>query len=67
MTLGTLAPCLGGSRWGKRGNRHSVSQSAGQLTALIKTRLKRTQYRPGLLGGFLAKPGSTSHCRNPQH
>ena len=25
-----------------------------QLTALIKTRLKRMQYRPGLFGGFLA-------------
>ena len=29
----------------------------GQLTALVKTRLRRMQYRPGLLGGFLAKPG----------
>ena len=26
-----------------------------QLTALIKTRLRRMQYRPGLLDGFLAK------------
>jgi hypothetical protein len=30
-----------------------------QLTALIKTRLRRMQYRPGLLDGFLARPGST--------
>jgi hypothetical protein len=29
----------------------------GQLTALVKTRLKRMQYRPGLLDGFLAKTG----------
>ena len=28
-----------------------------QLTALIKTRLRRMQYRPGLLDGFLAKTG----------
>jgi hypothetical protein len=28
-----------------------------QLTALVKTRLRRMQYRPGLLEGFLAKPG----------
>jgi hypothetical protein len=28
-----------------------------QLTALIKTRLRRMQYRPGLLGGFLASTG----------
>ena len=26
-----------------------------QLTALVKTRLRRMQYRPGLLEGFLAK------------
>jgi hypothetical protein len=25
-----------------------------ELTALVKTRLKRMQYRPGLLGGFVA-------------
>jgi hypothetical protein len=25
-----------------------------KLTALVKTRLKRMQYRPGLLDGFLA-------------
>jgi hypothetical protein len=28
-----------------------------QLTALVKTRLRRMQYRPGLLEGFLAKTG----------
>jgi putative transposase len=28
-----------------------------ELTALVKTRLKRMQYRPGLLGGFLAGTG----------
>jgi hypothetical protein len=28
-----------------------------ELTALIKTRLRRMQYRPGLLEGFLAKTG----------
>jgi hypothetical protein len=26
-----------------------------QLTALVKARLRRMQYRPGLLDGFLAK------------
>ena len=26
-----------------------------QLTALVKTRLRRMQYQPGLLDGFLAK------------
>jgi len=29
----------------------------GQLAALIKTRLKPMQYRPGLIDGFLAKTG----------
>src|SRR5580692_8137847 len=28
-----------------------------QLTALVRTRLKRMQYRPGLLDGFLASTG----------
>jgi transposase len=34
-----------------------VKQDIRQLTALIKTRLRRMQYRPGLLDGFLAKTG----------
>ena len=39
-----------------------------QLTALVKTRLKRMQYRPGLLDGFLASTGLdlTPFC-NPHH
>jgi DDE superfamily endonuclease len=28
-----------------------------QLTVLVRTRLRRMQYRPGLLGGFLARTG----------
>ena len=31
-----------------------AKRNIAQLTALVKTRLKRMQYRPGLLGGFLA-------------
>ena len=34
-------------------DRHNISQ----LTALVKTRLRRMQYRPALLEGFLAKTG----------
>jgi putative transposase len=41
----------------KRSLANLVKQDIGQLTALIKTRLRRMQYRPGLLEGFLAKPG----------
>ncbi len=39
-----LMPCL---------TKHSI----GQLAALVKTRLERMQYRPGLLDGFLASTG----------
>ena len=40
----------------------------GKLIALVKTRLKRMQYRPGLLDGFLASTGLdlTPFC-NPHH
>jgi hypothetical protein len=38
----------------KRSLANLAKRNLGQLTALIKTRLKRMQYRPGLLDGFLA-------------
>jgi putative transposase len=41
----------------KRSLANLVKQDIGQLTALVKTRLRRMQYRPGLLEGFLARPG----------
>ena len=41
----------------KRSLANLVKQDIGQLTALVKTRLRRMQYQPGLLSGFLAKPG----------
>jgi putative transposase len=34
-----------------------AKRNLSQLTALIKTRLKRMQYRPGLIDGFLASTG----------
>ena len=40
----------------KRSLANLVKQDIDQLTALIKTRLRRMQYQPGLLEGFLAKP-----------
>ena len=40
----------------KRSLANLVKQDIGQLTALVKTRLRRMQYQPGLLEGFLAKP-----------
>jgi putative transposase len=41
----------------KRSLANLVKQDIGQLTALVKTRLRQMQYRPGLLDGFLAKTG----------
>jgi putative transposase len=40
----------------KRSLANLVKQDIGQLTMLIKTRLRRIQYQPSLLEGFLAKP-----------
>ena len=39
----------------KRSLANLVKQDINQLTALVKTRLRRMQYRSGLLDGFLAK------------
>ena len=41
----------------KRSLANLAKRNIGQLTALVKTRLRRMQYRPGLLDGFLAKTG----------
>jgi putative transposase len=52
----------------KRSLANLAKRNLSQLTALIKTRLKRMQYRPGLLDGFLASTGLdlTPFC-NPHH
>jgi putative transposase len=41
----------------KRSLANLAKRNLGQLAALVKTRLKRMQYRPGLIDGFLAKTG----------
>jgi transposase len=41
----------------KRSLANPTKQGLDQLTALVETRLKRMQYRPGLIDGFLAKTG----------
>ena len=41
----------------KRSLANLAKRNLSQLTALIKTRLRRMQYRPGLLGDFLAHTG----------
>ena len=49
----------GGAVWSnlKRSLANLIKQNIDQLTALVKSRLRRMQYRPGLLDGFLAKTG----------
>jgi len=41
----------------KRSLANLAKRNLAQLTALIKTRLKRMQYQPGLLDGFVASTG----------
>jgi transposase len=52
----------------KRSLANLVKRDLGQLTALVRTRLRRMQYRPGLLEGFLAGTGlDLTPFSNPQH
>ena len=41
----------------KRSLANLTKYGIDQLATLVKTRLKRMQYRPGLIDGFLAKTG----------
>ena len=41
----------------KRSLANLAKRNLAQLTALVKTRMRRMQYRPGLLDGFLASTG----------
>jgi hypothetical protein len=41
----------------KRSLPNLTKHNLAELTALVKTRLKRMQYRPALLIGFLARTG----------
>jgi hypothetical protein len=52
----------------KRSLANLAKRNLTQLTALVKTRLRRMQYRPALLEGFLASTGLdlTPFC-NPRH
>ena len=45
----------------KRSLANLAKRDISQLTALVKNRLKRMQYRPGLLGGSWPAPAWTSH------
>jgi hypothetical protein len=52
----------------KRSLANLAKRNLAQLTALVKTWLKRMQYRPGLLDGFLASTGlDLGPFCNPHH
>ena len=52
----------------KRSLANLAKHTIGQLTALVKTRLRQMQYRPGLLDGYLAGTGlDLTPLRNPHH
>jgi transposase len=52
----------------KRSLANLAKHTIGQLTALVKTRLRQMQYRPGLLDGFLAGTGlDLTSLRNPHY
>jgi DDE superfamily endonuclease len=52
----------------KRSLANLAKRNITELTALVKTRLRRMQYRPGLLDGFLASTGlDLTPFSNPNH
>ncbi|HEX3921484.1 MAG TPA: hypothetical protein VHY31_04295 [Streptosporangiaceae bacterium] len=64
LTICQLPPCAhelnpAGLVWShlKRSLASLAKRNLAQLTALVKTRLKRMQYRPALGEGFLASTG----------
>ena len=49
----------------KSGPGNLAASSAGQLAAIVRNRLKRIQYRPALVDGFLAQTGLTLEPEPP--
>ena len=49
----------------KNGLGNLASGSTDQLTAAMRNRLKRIQYRPGLIDGFLGQTGLTLEPEPP--
>ncbi len=49
----------------KNGLGNLMARNVDQLTAIIKNRLKRIQYRPALIDGFLAQTGLTLESQPP--
>jgi hypothetical protein len=46
----------------KRSLANLAKRNISQLAAMARTRLKRMQYRPGLINGYLAKTGPRPHA-----
>jgi hypothetical protein len=49
----------------KNGLGNRAARDVDQLAAIIKNRLKRIQYRPALINGFLAQTGLTLEPQPP--
>ncbi|TVY99136.1 hypothetical protein EAS64_41960 [Trebonia kvetii] len=49
----------------KSGLGNLAARDADQLAAIVKNRLKRIQYRPALIEGFLAQTGLTLEPQPP--
>ena len=49
----------------KNGLGNLAVRDVDQLAAIMKTRLKRIQYRPALIDGFLAQTGLTLEPQPP--
>ena len=49
----------------KNGLGNLAARNVDQLAAIVKNRLKRIQYRPGLIDGFLAQTGLTLQPEPP--
>jgi hypothetical protein len=49
----------------KNGLGNLMARDADQLAAIVKSRLKRIQYRPALIDGFLAQTGLTLEPQPP--
>ena len=54
-----LNPAEGVWSHSKRSLANLAARTTDQLAILVRTRLKRMQYRPGLLDGFIAETGLT--------
>jgi transposase len=49
----------------KNGLGNLAARDVDQLAAIMKSRLKRIQYRPALIDGFLAQTGLTLESKPP--